>query len=173
MSGRRAASCALATLLLIMGCATKAAPGPSAAPVAVAAGPDSAAERASCPRVERAPRLWTGFLVEVPSEAMVRALDAVVPIQIALGELFCAPERADCRPSELLAIDLTDEHANVAQLRLLLAPADGHSPLSLTLRAQDQTWRAEAESLAQYLALCRDSKRAPPREPTTTKAAPE
>ncbi len=155
-------------MLLCVGCAAKPAPAPvaNAAAVPTASGTNSGAEHASCPRVERARRMWTGFLVDVPSEAMVRALDAVVPIQIALGELFCAPERADCRPSELQAIDLTDEHANVAHLRVLLLRGGGGRELSLTLQAQveargstnertNETWSAQPESLAQYLALCR------------------
>jgi hypothetical protein len=108
--------------------------------------------------------MWTGFLVDVPSEALVRALDVVVPIQVALGELFCAPAHADCRPSALQAIDLTDEHAKVARLRVHLTRADGTRELPLTFQVQDEDWIAQPASLAEYLAACRLE---------TTKAAPE
>lgn len=164
-------SCALAALLLsCTGCVAKPAPAPGAVPVVTTRVARSGAEGTTCPRVERAQRLWTGFLVDVPGEAMVRALDVVVPIQIALGALFCAPERADCRPCALQAIDLTDARADVARLRVLLARHDGARELSLTLQAQNETWSAQPESLARYLAQCRQGPSAeldaPPSEPT-------
>jgi hypothetical protein len=190
LSALRAALQALPGLTLCASCAAKPAPVPVARPALVQApaSPSGGGERASCPRVERALRMWTGFLVDVPSEALVRALDVVVPIQVALGELFCAPAHADCRPSELQAIDLTDEHANVAHVRVHLARTDGMRELPLTFQVQNEAWIAQPKSLAQYLALCRvdpeskgagprasqTSKRAGPRASnTTTKAAPE
>lgn len=99
--------------------------------------------------------MWTGFLVDVPSEALVRALDVVVPIQVALGELFCAEASLDCRPATLMAIDLTDASASEARLRLTLARAGVERELPLTLVAQGESWQAEPNSLAQYFALCR------------------
>jgi hypothetical protein len=166
LSALRAALQALAGLSLCSGCTAKPAPVPTArsALVQAPASPSGGGERASCPRVERAVRMWTGFLVDVPSDALVRALDVVVPLQVALGELFCAPAHADCRPSILQAIDLADEHAKVAHVRVHLTRADGVRELPLTFQVQDEHWIAQPASLAEYLAACRLE---------TTKAAPE
>jgi hypothetical protein len=114
--------------------------------------------------------MWTGFMVDVPSEALVRALDVVVPIQSALGQLFCAPAYVDCRPSALQAIDLTDEHATVAHLRVQLTRPDGTRELPLTFQLQDEGWIAQQDSLARYLDSCRLPSSALDK---TTKAAPE
>jgi hypothetical protein len=166
LSALRAALQALAGLSLCSGCTATPAPVPTARSALVQApdGPSGGGERASCPPVARAVRMWTGFLIDVPSEALVRALDVVVPIQAALGKLFCAPAHADCRPSVLQAIDLADEHVQVAHVRVHLIRADGVRELPLTFRVQDEDWIAQPASFAQYLASCRLE---------TTKAAPE
>jgi hypothetical protein len=143
---------------------------------APAAGGDS-----TCPRVERAARMWSGFLVDVPNEAMVQALDVVVPIQVALGETFCPPARSDCRPSRLLAVELTDANADEAHVRSALERAGATHELSLILRrglpreelapssalptpAEPSTWRPDPDSLAEYLRRCRaETAKAAPR----------
>lgn len=108
---------------------------------------------APCPRVERAKPMWSGFLVDVPSAAMVHALDSVVPIQITLGNTFCAESLRDCRPLELTAIDLTDEYAKEAHVRVRLTRDAGE--LGLVLRKVEDAWRADPASLSDYLARCR------------------
>jgi hypothetical protein len=98
--------------------------------------------------------MWSGFLVDVPREALVQALDVVVPIQVALGTLFCAPEAHDCRPSALLAIDLTDAQASEARVRVQLERGSTRE-LPLTLHLSAAGWRADPGSLSSYLEQCR------------------
>lgn len=125
---------------------------PPLRPAAAAAQPGrTETARPSCPRLPRAARTWTGFAVDVPSGAMHLALDALVPIQEALGSLFCGPERAPCRPAALLSVDLADASASAAQVQLDVGAAE---PRSLLLRSENGSWQAEPASLAAFLAAC-------------------
>jgi hypothetical protein len=126
-----------------------------AAPAAQAAPPTPAP---SCPRLARAPRTWTGFAVDVPGRSMYIALDALVPIQEALGALFCGPEREPCRPAALLSVELADESARAARVELDVGEAG--APRALSLRALGESWEVEPESLAAFMAACLG---APPR----------
>jgi hypothetical protein len=113
------------------------------------------AETASCPRVERGARMWSGFLVDVPSETMARALEVVVPIQVALGNTFCQGDNQDCRPSTLLAIDLVDAEASEARVRVRLEREGTPRELPLIFHPSAGTWLVEPVSLTSYLELCR------------------
>jgi hypothetical protein len=158
--------CALAVLGPCLGCAAKIAPE-TVHERAPAPRQESEGNERSCPRVERARRMWSGFLVDVPNEVIGRALDVVVPIQAALGQTFCAPLLRDCRPATLLSVELTDARANEALLRVELESALGmrELPLKMSVDAHDsareqnsygaESWRAEPASLAEYLAACR------------------
>jgi hypothetical protein len=159
LSAARGRVCALVALIACAGSGAKVAP--KAPPAPAAQGEGSGAEPDICPRVERAKRMWSGFLVDVPSEAMVQALDVVVPIQVALGKIFCAEQLHDCRPSALIAIELTDAAASEAQVRVRLDRPAGARELPLVLHpvapAQEgeAAWRSEPASLADYLTRCR------------------
>ena len=107
-----------------------------------------------CPRLPRAARTWTGFAADVPATAPLHlTLDVLVPIQAALGALFCGAEHAPCRPAALNSVELTNASANAARVELDLG--SGVTPLMLALREENGAWRAEPESLAAFMASCR------------------
>jgi hypothetical protein len=126
-------------------------PPPQAAPAAQVPHPPPP-PAPSCPRLPRAARTWTGFAVDVPSQAMHLALDALVPIQTELGALFCGPERAPCRPVALVSIELADASARSARVEL---DTGREAPGFLQLHELNGSWRAESESLEAFLSACR------------------
>jgi hypothetical protein len=149
------------TALLGLGCASRAATGPTDTTPRSAPVTSPAPAPVPCPRVERAARISTGYAGwarDIPSEDMVLALEVVVPIQERLGALFCAAELAACRPLQLLGIELADARPSSALVRL---QGVAHAPdreLQLRLWWSNQTWQPDAASLDAYLAGCREAQ---------------
>jgi len=102
--------------------------------------------------------MYSGFAEEVPitSEQLILALDVVVPIQAALGELFCAPTLLLCRPTQLLQIELTNPRASRARVRVALGETPSPRELDLTLvrDSEAEPWRTEPASFSAYLSQC-------------------
>ncbi len=100
--------------------------------------------------------MWTGYAMEITNvEEMALLLDVVVPLQVRLGELFCTAEIADCRPSELLSIELADARPSSARLLLTRYEHGTRHDIGLTLLFLGGRWVLEPNSLAQYLVTCR------------------
>jgi hypothetical protein len=100
--------------------------------------------------------MYSGFAESVPQEQleghMHVVLDVIVPIQEALGRLFCAPERQGCKPSTLLHIEVANIQASDAQVTLTMRDASTRK-LWLSQVSEDD-WRANEQSLHQLLATC-------------------
>jgi hypothetical protein len=134
-------------------CASACAACGTARPEAAERAPQAAPELV-CPRLARAPRIWTGFAVDVPSNVMHLALDVLAPIQEALGGLFCTRERAACRPAALLSVVLADASASSAQVEVETSAAAGGKPAVLSMRELQEQWHVEPESLRAFLTGC-------------------
>lgn len=117
-----------------------------------------AAPSVACPKLPRAPRIWTGFAIDVPSGAMHLALDVMAPIQEALGAVFCTRERALCRPSALLSIVLADASASSAQVEVKTSVAAGGQPAILSMLELEGQWQVEPENLRAFLTGCLGTK---------------
>lgn len=113
----------------------------------------------TCPRVERAGTISTGYAGwarDIPPEDMVLALDVLIPIQERLGSLFCARVVADCRPNALLAVELEDNRPSAAKVRVLGVAHAAERQLELRLTySEEEQWQADEASLAAYLKACR------------------
>jgi hypothetical protein len=145
---------------LALGCTHSSSARPSAAGAPTSPASSVAAQPApphatACPRVERAARIFTGFADDAQDVDLVLALDVVVPIQEALGVVFCTPAQQACRPATLMRIELVDSIPTAALLRLGLGSGPTRRELELRLLWSAGAWKPEAASLASYLTSCR------------------
>ena len=150
-------SCATASLLVLaapVGC-TKPPPRVTP-PIHAAASVESEVPARECPRLPRGKRIWTGFTGEVSDADMHVALDVIRPIEAALGEAFCAPEHARCRPHHFTRIELSDALPSSARVRLTYDADASEGSLELVMLFQDGAFVPERESLAIILAPCID-----------------
>jgi hypothetical protein len=100
--------------------------------------------------------MYSGFAEEVPvsSEQLILALDVVVPIQDALGELFCRPVAA-CLPARLVHIELLNQEASRARVRVSLGESAIPRELSLVLaRVGGERWDVEQPAHSSLEELC-------------------
>lgn len=129
---------------------------PRSSPPVVA--PAALEPRVDCGRVPRAARIYTGFTQDVPPEQMYVALEVIRPLEDRLGELFCAPEHADCRPPHLTNIELADALPSSARVSLEGGPAWPGTTHELVLSYVAERWEPEPSSLAEILRPCRASR---------------
>lgn len=131
----------------LLGCAVTPQVAPPPPPPPVAPAP-------ACARVPRAARIYTGFAQDVPPDRMYVALDAIRPLEQRLGELFCAPELAPCRPQHLLNIELADALPSQARVTLEGGALAAGRAQELVLRNVNERWEPDPDSLAALVAPC-------------------
>lgn len=107
--------------------------------------------------------MYSGFAdqVAVDSEQLITALDVVVPIQIALGELFCRNVSPACLPAQLLHIELLDAEGTRARALVSIGSEATQGELGLrVVRATEREpehWSVEEPSLRGFAATCSSS----------------
>jgi len=115
--------------------------------------------------VKSAKRIYTGFKQDVAPERMHIALDVIGPFEERLGELFCAPEHAPCRPAHLTEIELADALPSAARVTVEGGPATAGQRHQLVLLYIDERWQPEPSSLRAILLPCQpgpENERAAP-----------
>lgn len=100
--------------------------------------------------------MYSGFAESIPQAQLAGhmhvVLDVIVPIQEALGLLFCTGERAQCKPAVLLSIEVADIAATLARVKV--QATDGSERELLMQSAREDEWRADVDSLASFIAAC-------------------
>lgn len=107
-----------------------------------------------CPRLTRGKRIWTGFKEDVPREHLHLALDVIRPLEDRLGEVFCAPEHAPCRPLHFTSIVLADVLPSAARITLEGGAAAPGQTFELDMLYVQDSWQPEPAGLAVLLAPC-------------------
>lgn len=99
--------------------------------------------------------MYSGFAesVAITSEQLILALDVIVPIQTALGELFCEDVAPACLPAQLVHIELLNAEATRARIRVSIGDRTTSRELSLLLARAGggERWGVETPLSAQEL----------------------